>query len=128
MGGTAEEHHGGVDFPLETSKFDEEPGDARKPVRPPVRILWLAGAAPALAAVLLIVDAVLINAVGYGVSVLLGLCALAVFYRVDASRRRAKTYTPVPVVRWVVVGVGVACLGVAMVHMWFLATWVATRA
>jgi hypothetical protein len=108
--------------------LEAEAGDGHQPVRPPGNVLWVAGAAPVIAAALLAVGGVFVHLIGYAVTILVGLCSLAVFYRLDAERRRAKTYTPVPALRRVVVGLGIACLAVAMVHVWFVATWVATRA
>ncbi|WCO65985.1 hypothetical protein PO878_15905 [Iamia majanohamensis] len=96
------------------------------PSGPPLVLLALAGVCVAAGAGLLLVGTFAANVAGYLVASLLTIVLVGVYRRVDLIRRLSPGYRPAPAARRVVPVLLVAAFVVAGVHVWAIATEVAS--
>ncbi len=93
---------------------------------PPVLLLVAAGACVLVGALLLAVGSFGANVAGYVVASLLTIVLIGVYRRLDLIRRLSAGYRAVPQVRRVVPVLLVGAFVVAGVHVWAIATEVAS--
>lgn len=105
---------------------DTDPEADPDAVGPPITLLGVAAACVLIGAVLLFAGSFVANIAGYVVASLFTIVLVGIYRRVDLARRLAPGYRPVPRVRRVVPVVLVGAFLVAGVHVWAIATEVAS--
>lgn len=105
------------------STDDEAEGGA---TGPPLIILFLAVVCVIVGAGLVPIDDFGIHVMGYVISSIVTILAIGVFRRVDLGRRLSTQYRPRPALRRVVPVVLIASFVVAGLHVWAIATELAS--
>jgi hypothetical protein len=117
----------GLDFAVaEPDETIERESGAPAPVSPPVELLAATGGVLVLVVALFVWASPVANLTGYLLACFVGLSLVASYRRVDAGRRGQPTYSPEPGAKRAADALAVLCLGVASVHVWFLAERIAS--
>ncbi len=104
----------------------DEPATDPDAVGPPLSVLALGAASALLALLLVVVDTTATHVLGYLCGSLIPIVCIGLYRRFDLARRKSPHYVPGPVPSWVVPAVAAVGLVAAAIHIWALATQLAS--